>query len=63
MSARRRCSGWIGESQADVARSYGLARATVSRMVRSARLSGGLEAGLVVESRTTSNTRNGLPGL
>ena len=31
-----------GETKAAVARSYGLSKATVSRMVRSARLSGGL---------------------
>ena len=47
-----------GESRAAVARSYGLSRSTVSRIVRSARLSGNLvEAGLalqVTDARTSS---------
>ena len=37
-----------GESKAAVARSYNLSKATVSRMVRSARLSGDLEAILAI---------------
>ena len=32
----------LGEPRADVARSYGLSVATINRMVRSARLSGGI---------------------
>ena len=49
-----------GESRAAVARSYGLSKATVYRMVRSACLSGGLlEAGLVMQvtdARTASQS-------
>jgi hypothetical protein len=47
-----------GESRAVVARSYGVSKATVNRMLRSARPSGGLhEAGLVMQvtdARTSS---------
>ena len=38
-----------GESRADVARSYGLSEATIGRMVRSARLSGGSRHGLAMQ--------------
>ena len=39
--------GW--RARADVARSYGLSKATISRMVRSARLSGGSRHGLAMQ--------------
>lgn len=49
--ALRRLDG--GESKAAVARSYGLSKSTVGRMVQSARLSGGLiEAGLGLQPQT-----------
>jgi len=50
-----------GESRAAVARSYGLSAATVGRMVRSARISAGLEAGLVMQVTDARISSQSLP--
>ena len=51
-----------GETKAAVARSYGLSKATVNRMVRSARPSGGLvEAGLVMQVTDARTSSQSLP--
>ena len=62
ISARRHCSGWSsGELRAAVARSYGVSKATVYRMVRSACPSGGLlEAGLVMQVTYARNASQSL---
>ena len=50
-----------GESRAAVARSYGLSKATVGRMVRSARISAGLEACLVMQVTDARLSSQSLP--